>query len=1423
MCEVCQVAVKISHDLDSNVDKNDAAGSLKLEMSAFLQKQINKALLDTEQTLPQNVQTFDKIHSVSFSPNIQRPQGLPTPVRQTQLSRSELFSCIQGEDSSLASKSPQIELGDEFLKFMAQQDEEHLEQLLYTLGCSPIKASTASLKAQRLPSACPCHSTSLDCPQCLLSESPTHPNIGHSRHTRHLRNLGMSLCGTQKKTEKSRSGGRHASKHADCSTHHHRASSKYSKYKAFSRSLKFDTQNLETLSAVASIQGDLDSSMAESLLQPPQKQSNKKDASNKPKAKRKSYTLPHKSDQQSEVKPDTRCVHVLPQTSGSDSETNSCDSLTTESKFGVLKKQVMPDGSNIEHLFLVPTDWLSNKVEVKMVPSESAPQQEQVMLDQGMLDDSEVYGTHNLHSNATSVSENYDQVIQTSCEGHVLEVGQPSLDCNKATDNFKVLCTKVATDETDMEYERTDLRALENDTNIVSNTSDVSKVDLLPNDKIASRPDVDPDVTCKQQMPTQNSDTIKELKTKDTESSDQLSEYDGVLVSGNEPCVILMTKNLDCIDETVLTNKPMHQGPFVNDLKSASSSDERLHVHKSQGQSSLTEETTEDKSSSSCAIDIAMSKAGLSTGSNTEAKMGKALAVRDQPKAGILVTDKDLKFSEALKSPSRDQSRVVNSINVSGCKTGVPYNSFTTRVLSNYSDGSSASNSCSASNSYTSCESDFCCPPFEKVNLVNMKLPGDTNSLASAKRSNKVALSLDHAVSKDDQRWKKWRLLVGDENVEYTNRAAQKSASSNASCESHSHFSDPSRAHAQNMQCFYHRLHPEFLLKELEKLVSSTNSKLELTVLLQKLSELHEIINLRSSGNAQMVFNESLISCESEKELFYGIMMAAASVISFVKAYQVTVKSEGKINQNCFGLISFFDKIIRHGVILITKMLFGYNHLLYTHQEKCAAVQNMNMNSPQQLVNQRDNTTVISNSIPCGHEEMTHVSNQHSVAKFQKVIAYIRELQRAQNSSNTRCENSSEELTNTEMMSGNQTYAFVSSAESSHSGPDKSENPFHDNEMNTQTANYSSQIQRGPECSVKCTEYHKASRLENHAEVKTNDCDEEEKVIGIVSDVALNVEVGNATASSPDEYQSDDSHIPLKNMSTLTATLSTGSLKDQCQSSAVFKKEANKTKSRKSRTSKRLKPTPQDKKSSKCEFSQSSIPCPGASQGKKGKKEKVSKANAQGKSAPSRTQKSIPESNERKRQHPEDSAGDCDESSSSKKSANKTTEVRKVNNSNKKSKVTNKTQSSKKKSSTRKTCTRKRKKSQFSVNLYSSSSEEVIRPPRRRGFQHTDTCYKIFTTVFNHKRSDEFCNEILSEHKPDYYKVVKRGMWLNLIAQKLRQGIYETLEEFVDDFRLVFKNCRSYYPPDSYTYESGEICSQLFEQQMKEAFPEKSF
>lgn len=56
---------------------------------------------------------------------------------------------------------------------------------------------------------------------------------------------------------------------------------------------------------------------------------------------------------------------------------------------------------------------------------------------------------------------------------------------------------------------------------------------------------------------------------------------------------------------------------------------------------------------------------------------------------------------------------------------------------------------------------------------------------------------------------------------------------------------------------------------------------------------------------------------------------------------------------------------------------------------------------------------------------------------------------------------------------------------------------------------------------------------------------------------------------------------------------------------------------------------------------------------------------------------------------------------------------------------------------------------------------------------------------------------------PDYYEVIKRPIDLDKIGNKLKSGQYETLEEMLSDFVLMFDNACKYNEPDSQIYKDA--------------------
>jgi hypothetical protein len=72
---------------------------------------------------------------------------------------------------------------------------------------------------------------------------------------------------------------------------------------------------------------------------------------------------------------------------------------------------------------------------------------------------------------------------------------------------------------------------------------------------------------------------------------------------------------------------------------------------------------------------------------------------------------------------------------------------------------------------------------------------------------------------------------------------------------------------------------------------------------------------------------------------------------------------------------------------------------------------------------------------------------------------------------------------------------------------------------------------------------------------------------------------------------------------------------------------------------------------------------------------------------------------------------------------------------------------------------------------------------------------KIVLTGFDCMKYYFDC-QYLFQLPPDYYKIVKRPMWLEWIARKLAERAYSHLREFVHDVKRIFWNCHLYNKVD---------------------------
>ncbi|XP_033751211.1 uncharacterized protein LOC117335368 [Pecten maximus] len=66
----------------------------------------------------------------------------------------------------------------------------------------------------------------------------------------------------------------------------------------------------------------------------------------------------------------------------------------------------------------------------------------------------------------------------------------------------------------------------------------------------------------------------------------------------------------------------------------------------------------------------------------------------------------------------------------------------------------------------------------------------------------------------------------------------------------------------------------------------------------------------------------------------------------------------------------------------------------------------------------------------------------------------------------------------------------------------------------------------------------------------------------------------------------------------------------------------------------------------------------------------------------------------------------------------------------------------------------------------------------------------------------------------DYYERIKRPVWLGKMLSKFEDRLYETITEFVSDFRLMLENCYRYNGPDHYVSKRGQKLETMMEQKL---------
>merc|ERR1719187_63670 len=62
---------------------------------------------------------------------------------------------------------------------------------------------------------------------------------------------------------------------------------------------------------------------------------------------------------------------------------------------------------------------------------------------------------------------------------------------------------------------------------------------------------------------------------------------------------------------------------------------------------------------------------------------------------------------------------------------------------------------------------------------------------------------------------------------------------------------------------------------------------------------------------------------------------------------------------------------------------------------------------------------------------------------------------------------------------------------------------------------------------------------------------------------------------------------------------------------------------------------------------------------------------------------------------------------------------------------------------------------------------------------------------------------------PDYYEIISEPIDMNMIHEKIKEGLYRSEEELIADMKLMFSNCRQYNEEGSSIYEDANLLERV--------------
>jgi len=66
---------------------------------------------------------------------------------------------------------------------------------------------------------------------------------------------------------------------------------------------------------------------------------------------------------------------------------------------------------------------------------------------------------------------------------------------------------------------------------------------------------------------------------------------------------------------------------------------------------------------------------------------------------------------------------------------------------------------------------------------------------------------------------------------------------------------------------------------------------------------------------------------------------------------------------------------------------------------------------------------------------------------------------------------------------------------------------------------------------------------------------------------------------------------------------------------------------------------------------------------------------------------------------------------------------------------------------------------------------------------------------------NKICGSCFYQKYPEYYQIIKQPIDLKMIAERVQEGVYTTLDDMEKDFNLLVKNAKTFNEPKSQIYK----------------------